>query len=87
MLRVALTELLLFLAPFIVFALYLRFGRGLDSMLTGWSTLAVAGCTLCAVALVAGSLYFIEWSGRGPTTGSYVPPAWEDGVLTPGHVE
>ncbi|MDF2996506.1 MAG: hypothetical protein K0R27_2143 [Xanthobacteraceae bacterium] len=87
MVRIALSELLLFLAPFVLFALYLRFGRGLDSLLAGWSTTAFAVCTLIAVALVAGSLFFIEWEGRGPTKGRYVPPTWQDGVLTPGHVE
>lgn len=87
MVRIALSELLLFLAPFVLFALYLRFGRGLDSFLAGWSTTAFAVCTLIAVALVAGSLFFIEWEGRGPTKGRYVPPTWQDGVLTPGHVE
>jgi uncharacterized membrane protein len=87
MARVALTEIVLFLAPFVVFALYLRFGRGLDSLLAGWSTTAFAVCTLIAVVLVAGSLYVIEWEGRGPTTGRYVPPTWKDGVLTPGHIE
>lgn len=87
MARVALTEILLFAAPFVLFALYLRFGRGLDSLLAGWSTTSFAICTLIAVALVAGSLYVIEWEGRGPTKGRYVPPTWQDGVLTPGHIE
>lgn len=87
MLRVALTNILLFALPFIVFALYLRYGRGLDSLLAGWSTRAFAVCTLVAVLLVAGSLVLFEGQGRGPTTGRYVPPTWQDGVLTPGHIE
>lgn len=87
MLRVALTEIALFLLPFLAFALYLRFGRGLDSLLAGWSTRAFAVCTVIALLLVAGSLYFIEWEARGPTAGRYVPPEWKDGVLIPGHVE
>lgn len=87
MARIALTEILLFVAPFVVFALYLRFGRGFDSLLAGWSTLSFGVCMLIALLLVAGSLYFIEWEGRGPTTGRYVPPEWKDGILTPGHFE
>lgn len=87
MLRVTLTEVALFAAPFIVFALYLRFGRGVDSMLAGWTTVSFAVCAAIAVALVAGSLVFIESTGRGPTTGAYVPPTWKDGVLIPGHIE
>jgi len=87
MLRVTLTEVALFAAPFIVFALYLRFGRGVDSLLAGWTTLSFGVCALIAVALVAGSLLFVEATGRGGTTGAYVPPTWKDGVLTPGHIE
>ncbi|MDQ0509707.1 DUF6111 family protein [Ancylobacter amanitiformis] len=86
MLRI-LPEIGLFLLPFIAFALYLRFGRQVDSWLGGWSTRAFLICSLVAVLLVAASLYMIEASGRGPTTGAYVPPSWKDGVLTPGHIE
>lgn len=87
MARIALTEILLFFAPFLLFALYLRFGRGLDSMLAGWSTVSFSVCTVIALLLVAGSLFLIEAEGRGPTTGRYVPPAWKDGILIPGHIE
>lgn len=82
-----LAELALFLVPFIAFALYLRLGRKVDSWFDGWSLRALIGCSVAAVLLVALSLYFIEAAGRGPTTGRYVPPTWEDGVLVPGHVE
>jgi hypothetical protein len=80
-------EIGLFLLPFLAFALYLRFGRRVDSWFEGWSTRAFALCTLAAVLLVALSLVIVEVSGRGPTTGAYVPPTWKDGVLTPGHIE
>jgi hypothetical protein len=80
-------ELALFLVPFAAFALYLRFGRKVDSLLDAWSLRALIGCSVAAVLLVALSLYFIEVAGRGPTTGRYVPPTWENGVLVPGHVE
>lgn len=87
MLRVAITNILLFVLPFVLFALYLRFGRQVDAALSGWSTRALALCLVAGVLLVAGSLYFLEAQGRGPTTGRYVPPSWEDGKLTPGHIE
>jgi len=87
MLRVAITELLLFLTPFVLFALYLRFGRGLDSLVEGWSTRAFLLCALAAVLLVAVGLVFFEFETRGPTTGRYVPPTWKDGILIPGHIE
>lgn len=80
-------EIALFLLPFLAFALYLRFGRKVDSLLDGWSLQAVVGCALAAILLVALSLYFLEAASRGPTTGRYVPPTWKDGVLVPGHIE
>ncbi|CAA0095726.1 Uncharacterised protein [Starkeya nomas] len=82
-----LAEIALFLLPFAAFALYLRYGRKVDSFLAGWSLRALIGCAVVAVLLVAASLYFIEATGRGPTTGRYVPPSWQDGVLVPGHIE
>ncbi len=82
-----LAEIGLFLLPFVAFALYLRFGRRVDSWLEGWSTRAFIACAVIAVLLVAGSLIGFEMSSRGPTTGAYVPPSWQDGVLTPGHIE
>ncbi|MCS0493847.1 DUF6111 family protein [Ancylobacter sp. MQZ15Z-1] len=87
MLRVAIINILLFLLPFAAFALYLRFGRRVDSMLEGWSSTALVACTAVAVVLVAASLFLFEAQGRGPTKGAYVPPTWKDGVLTPGHIE
>ncbi|MDR6951710.1 hypothetical protein J2X65_001059 [Ancylobacter sp. 3268] len=87
MIRVAITNILLFLTPFVLFALYLRFGRRVDAALSGWSTRALAGCLLAGVALVAASLLLFEAETRGPTTGRYVPPTWEGGKLTPGHIE
>ncbi len=87
MLRVAITEILLFLAPFALFALYLRFGRGIDSLLAGWSTRSFALCTVAALLLVAASLYLFEAELRGPTQGRYVPPSWDNGILVPGHIE
>jgi len=82
-----LAEIALFLLPFAAFALYLRHGRKVDSVFAAWSLRALVVCSLLAVLLVAASLYFIEATGRGPTTGRYVPPTWQDGVLTPGHIE
>lgn len=82
-----LAEIALFLLPFAAFALYLRYGRKVDSLFAGWSLRALVGCAVAAVLLVALSLYFIEAAGRGPTTGRYVPPSWQDGVLVPGHIE
>ncbi|MCJ8142049.1 DUF6111 family protein [Ancylobacter sp. A5.8] len=87
MARVAITNILLFLLPFVLFALYLRYGRGVDTLLSGWSTRAFALCALAAVVLVTLSLLLFEGEGRGPTTGRYVPPTWQDGVLIPGHIE
>ena len=82
-----LAQLALFIVPFLAFALYLRYGRKVDSWLSGWSLRAMIVCSFIAVLLVAGSLYVMESASRGPTTGRYVPPTWKDGVMVPGHIE
>ncbi|MBS9478566.1 DUF6111 family protein [Ancylobacter radicis] len=80
-------QVLLFLLPFLAFALYLRYGRRVDSIFAGWSVRSLLVCSGLGIVLLAGSLYILESAQRGPTTGRYVPPTWQDGVLIPGHIE
>ncbi len=85
MARIALTEVLLFLgAVRRVRRSICASDEGSIPCWPGWSTTAFAICTLIAVVLVAGSLYVIEWEGRGPTKGRYVPPHLEGRRAHPG---
>jgi hypothetical protein len=85
MVRVAVYEILLFVLPFAVFALFLLVTRGsvgkefLEGPLV-W--LALAGLVL----FFAGLVFFATFTGA-PIEGDYVPPRYEDGVVVPGHVE
>jgi hypothetical protein len=61
-----------------------RAARGLPDFLHRgpWLWLMLAGAVLLGAVLSLGAL-----TGRGPTTGRYVPPHSENGRVVPGHVE
>lgn len=77
-----LIEILLFTAPFIVFALYRAASRDL-SIKDRWplTWLVVAGGVLAVAALVIAPL--LEESEEGQC---YLAPRYEDGVRTPGRL-
>jgi hypothetical protein len=86
MARVALFEILLLLAPFIAFAIYMlvargRVGRG-EVVGAPVLWLSAAGLVLAALGLA-----WFHRQGAAPPDAVYVPPRYEDGVLVPGHVE
>jgi hypothetical protein len=85
--RTILTQLLLFVAPFAIYALVLvatqRDARGREN----WpvkivASLAIAGCVL----VIAGLIFFAHFGGS-PTTGVYEPARYEDGKLIPGRIK
>lgn len=86
MLRIALVHILLFLLPFIGFALYLVFTT------TGFSRTAfmqgplvwLAGTGLIVTAL---GFFILAQFGGGFDAGSYAPAQYIDGELVPGRVE
>jgi predicted membrane metal-binding protein len=82
-LRILLQVVLPFLAPFVVYGLYLLLvTRGRPVLVrTPWFLLTAAGLILACAALA--SLAFI--SGE-PPAGRYVPSRVEDGRIVPGEV-
>jgi hypothetical protein len=85
--RTILTQLLLFFAPFAVYALVLyatqRDARGRENWPAKMvATLAIAGCLL----VIAGLVFFTHFGGA-PTTGVYEPARYEDGKLIPGRIK
>lgn len=80
-----LTEVLLFLAPFAAYALYLWLTdlgwRAPDR----WHGVPLAWLVGTGLALVAASLVIAALTGGYSTTGTYVPAHMEDGKLVPGH--
>lgn len=87
MIRVVLVNLLLFLLPFVLFALYVWL-TGRRGERGGWFddapliTLSGAGVVL----VVAMMSFFISFEGTKPG-GAYIPPSFRDGKIQPGHTE
>lgn len=82
MTRAILQELVLFLLPFVAFAIYLLIRRRNPLLWSSWSAqsvwLVIAGLAVVVVSLVATGIL------ADRQTGSYVPSHMEDGRLVPG---
>lgn len=84
MIRPVATEVILFLTPFVLYALYLLATRAgmLDAQ--SWPLSRLAWLTIAALALVLGSfLYFAHFTGA-PVGSTYVPAHLENGKFVPG---
>jgi hypothetical protein len=85
MIRRLVYEVLLFLLPFALYAVYLRLTRDESQTRTRthpWTVLFVSGLVLVAASLVI--LGLTEGAGR---QGVYVPAHVENGTVVPGHVD
>jgi Family of unknown function (DUF6111) len=84
MIRPVLTELALFLAPFVLYAVFLLATRSgvLDASAWSWSTLG--WLTITALALVVGSFIVMAQFSGAPPGSTYIPAHIEDGKLVPG---
>jgi hypothetical protein len=84
MIRPLLTELGLFITPFVAYAIFLWATRAGVLDPEHWPMRTVAGLTVSALALVAvGSFVLAQWSGAPPRS-TYVPAHMEDGRFVPG---
>ena len=84
MIRPVLTEVLLFLAPFGIYALYLLATRNSVMSASSWNLRVVGTLTVIALLLLFASFFLLaHWSGH-PAGSKYVPPHMEDGQLIPG---
>jgi len=86
MIRPVLTEIALFLAPFVIYALFLWLTK--TSMLdrTYWSVKIMLSLTIVALLLMIGSFIYLGHFTGMPHDGTYVPAHVEDGKLIPGQV-
>lgn len=87
MARTVLIQLLLFLAPFAIYALVLYFSRRDARLREHWPakivvSLAIAGCVLVILGLVV----FAHFGGAS-TSGVYEPARYQDGKLIPGRIK
>ena len=84
MIRPVLTEFLLFIAPFVLYAAFLMATRAgvLDPQ--HWPLSRIAWLTIAALLLMLGSfIYFAHFTGA-PVGTTYVPAHMENGKFVPG---
>jgi hypothetical protein len=87
MARTILTELLLFLVPFALYALVLYASRRDARDREHWPVRRVASLAIAGFVLVIGGLLYFAHFDRAPTTGVYEPARYEDGKLIPGRIK
>jgi hypothetical protein len=86
MIRPIFTELALFLAPFVVYAIYLVATNSALLKLESWPPKVLATLGIVAFVLMIGSfIYLSHFSGSAPGS-TYEPAHVEDGKLIPGRV-
>ena len=87
MIRPVLTELALFLAPFVVYALFLWATRAGVLHPDSWTLPRIGWLLIAALVLMLGSLIVLaEWGGARPGS-TYVPAHTENGKLVPGETK
>ena len=84
MIRVGFTEIILFLTPFALYAVFLWATRSGVMEPKSWPLSRLIWLAICAFSLVIGSfLYFANYRGAPPGS-TYVPAHMENGRLVPG---
>ncbi|MCX7296784.1 MAG: DUF6111 family protein [Hyphomicrobiales bacterium] len=84
MIRVGLTEIALFAAPFVLYAVFLWLTKAGVMDTRSWPLSRLAWLAMAALALVVGSfLFFAHFSGSKPGS-EYVPAHLENGKFVPG---
>ena len=84
MIRPALTEVGIFLVPFVVYALFLLATRSGLVTPTSWPVSTIAKLALGSVVLVLISLVLLANFSGGPPNSTYIPAHIENGKLVPG---
>ena len=84
MIRPVLTELALFLAPFVAYALFLLATKGGVLDRASWPPKLLASLAIAALVLMIGSfVYLAHFSGSAPNA-TYEPAHMENGQFVPG---
>jgi hypothetical protein len=84
MIRPVATELLLFVTPFVLYAVFLWATRAGVLHPPSWSWATLGWLTIAALALVAGSFIVMAQFGGAPPGSTYVPAHIENGRFVPG---
>jgi hypothetical protein len=84
MIRPVLTDLGLFIAPFVLYALFLWTTRADVLHPDQWRVPTLAWLTLAALALIVGSFIVLAQYNGAPPGSTYIPAHIEDGKFVPG---
>jgi quinol-cytochrome oxidoreductase complex cytochrome b subunit len=84
MIRPVLTELALFLAPFVVYLVFLWATRAGVLHPDSWSLPRLAWLVIASLLLMIGSFIVLAQWGGAPPGSTYVPAHYEDGKFVPG---
>jgi len=83
MIRPLATEFGLFLAPFVIYALFLLATRAGIVDADAWTLRRVAGLIIASLILMAGSFIVLAQFGGSPPGSTYVPAHIEGGKFVP----
>jgi Family of unknown function (DUF6111) len=84
MIRPVLTELALFLTPFVLYAIFLWATRAGVMDPKSWTLSRIAWLLMAALVLMLGSFIVLAQWGGAPPGSTYVPAHTEDGKFVPG---
>jgi len=87
MIRPAFTEVILFLAPFVIYASYLWVTRSSALDIEHWPLPRIITLTIISIVLILGSfIYFAHFEGAPPGS-TYTPAHMENGQFVPGTIK
>ena len=87
MIRIGFTEIALFAAPFVLYAVFLWATKAGVMDLESWPLSRIAWLSIAALVLVVGSfVYFANFSGAPPGS-TYVQAHIENGKFVPGQAK
>jgi len=84
MIRPVLTEIVWFLTPFVLYAVFLWTTQAGVMDFKSWPLLRVATLAIAALVLVLGSFIFFAHFSGAPPGSNYVPAHMENGKFVPG---
>jgi hypothetical protein len=87
MIRPVFTELALFLAPFVAYALFLWATRAGVLDPDAWKLSRLGWLTIAALLLIIGSFVVLAQYSGGPPGATYVPAHVENGRFVPGRTQ
>jgi len=87
MIRIGFTEIALFLAPFVLYAVFLWATRADLLHPDSWPVSRIVWLAIAALTLVVGSFIYVAHFSGAPPGSTYVPAHMENGKFVPGRVK